>query len=123
MTPPDWTVLTSGPPRGTCPQALECTLCCSAAGLSAHALGEPLIMLETQGPREEQKLLGWALSSSHTIHHVLTLGWMATQGVRTPTWTRRSSTQSADVGGLRERREQALDALQEAARDCVQRGG
>lgn len=46
------------PPTGTRPQVLECTPCCSAAGVFACELGKPLIMLETWGPGEEKRLLG-----------------------------------------------------------------
>lgn len=121
MTPPAWTALTRAHPGGLAHRRWNVP-CAALRQVCRPVLGKPLIMLETQGPREEQRLLGWALSSSHTIHHVLTLGRVTTQGVRTPTWTCRSSTQSANVGGLRERREQAFDARRDAAGDCAQRG-
>lgn len=82
MIPPAWTALTRAHPGGLAHRRWNVP-CAALRQVCRPVLGKPLIMLETQGPREEQRLLGRALSSSHTIHHVLTLGRVTTQGVRT----------------------------------------
>lgn len=119
-SPEEWATQRNSPTGAGMYSMLLCSrFVCLCAGKATYYAA-------TWGPGEEKRPLGeqgpaqaWALSSSHIIHDVLTLVWMATQGARAPTWTCRSSNQSTDMGGT-ERVEGALDGLQEAAGDCVQ---